>query len=157
MFIVTLAWSWASPSFLSVSIAWLPKGCYGIGCGLSMSPGCVLQHAACVLSHRVIWEHLDVPRRLALSLFSSGPFESMSMGNGSSLPRLYIWWLMNPQNLCCLVPYFSFIINLLLSYEKIRFFFLTKCVSVMKLFCGEDNLTRFYFITWDPSYWLYLS
>lgn len=37
------------------------------------------------------------------------------------------------------------------------FIFLTKCVSVIKLFCGEDNLTRFYFITRDPSYWLYLS
>lgn len=119
---------WASTSFLSVSIAWLPKGCYGIACGLSISLGCVLQHADCVLSHRVTWGHLDAPgphRKLALSLSSTGPFKSMSMRNGSSLPRFHIWWLMNLQNHCCLVPYFSFIINLLLSYEKIRlgFFF----------------------------------
>lgn len=115
---------WASTSFLSVSIAWLPRGRYD--CGLSISPGCVLQHADCVLSHRVTWGHLDAPgphRRLELSLSSAGPFTSMSVGNGSSLPCFHIWWLTNLQNPCCLVPYFSFIINLLLSYEKRRLVF----------------------------------
>lgn len=76
---------WASTGFLSVSIAWLPKGCYGIGCGLSLSPGCVLQLAECALSHRATWGHLDAPaplpppRKLALPLSSAGPLESMSM------------------------------------------------------------------------------
>lgn len=159
---------WASTGFLSVSIAWLPKGCYEIGCGLSLSPGCVLQLAECALSHRATWGHLDAPAppvpppQVGASPLLRWALRVHVNGNGSSLPRFHIWWLTNLQNLCCLVPYFSFIINLSLSYEKIRlgfvvFFFLTKCVSVIKLFCGEDNLTRFYFITRDPSYWLYLS
>lgn len=76
---------WASTGFLSVSIAWLPKGCYGIGCGLSLSPGCVLQHAECACHTERpegIWMPLPPPppHKLALSLSSAGPFESMSMG-----------------------------------------------------------------------------
>lgn len=47
MFIVFLGWSEASTSFLSVSILWLPKGCYGISHGLPISPVYTLEHAVC--------------------------------------------------------------------------------------------------------------
>lgn len=115
---------WASTSFLSVSIAWLPKGCYGIGCGLSISPGCVLQHAECVLSHSDLrtFGYPWAPRKLALSLSSARPLKSMSMGNGSFFAT-FLHLMTHEPTESLLSCFFSFIINLLLSYEKIRLVF----------------------------------
>lgn len=47
MFIVFLGWSEASASFLSVGFLRLPKGCYGISHGLSISPVYILLRAVC--------------------------------------------------------------------------------------------------------------
>lgn len=115
MFIVFLGWSEASTSFLSVSILWLPKGCYGVSYGLSTSLVYILAHAECALLQKVTWMHWDRITELALSLFPARPFRLMSMACCNSLPHFPLdesWIFRIIVESCSLLSFYKPIIKL---------------------------------------------